>query len=197
MKFHLGAIPENTDFEPEAEGWAGIREPGPWLIQLLAVPIAIIIFVLLGSLLYLVWPSGSATPSAVLLVGFGLAFIPVHELLHAVFFPGGLHSPHTIIGFWPTRVLFYAHYEREMSRDRFLIVFLAPLIGLSLIPIALIALFQWPSLELAFLSLINGAAASGDIIGVLLVGLQIPRGVVVRNKGWRSYWKNSKDPGFC
>jgi hypothetical protein len=195
MKFHLGAIPENTDFNPEAEGWAAIREPGPWLIQIIAIPLALIILILLGGLLYLVWPSGSATTSAVLLVGFGLGFIPVHELLHALFFPEGLRSPHTIIGFWPTRALFYAHYEHEMSRDRFLVVFLAPFIGLSLIPIVLIALFQWPSLELAFLALVNGAAASGDMIGTLLVGYQIPRGAVVRNKGWRSYWKpNNTQP---
>jgi hypothetical protein len=189
MKFHFGAIPENTDFDPEAEGWASIREPGPCLIQFLAIPVVFIILILLGSLLYLVWPLGPVTLSNALLVVFGLALLPIHELLHAICFPEGLRSPNTIIGFWPTKLAFYAHYEGEMGRDRFLTVFFVPFFGLSLIPIAIIALFQWPSLELALLSLVNGCAASGDIIGIVLIGLQVPRSALVRNRGWRSYWK--------
>lgn len=189
MKFHIGAIPENEDFDPQAGGWTGVREPGPCLIQLLAVPLLFIILILLGSLLYLVWPPGPVTVSVAVMVVFGLALFPIHELLHAIFFPEGLGSPNTIIGFWPTRLLFYAHYEGEMSRDRFLAVFCAPFFGLSLLPIVIIALFQWPSLELALLCLVNGGAASVDIIGIWLIGFQVPRLAVVRNRGWRSYWK--------
>ncbi len=189
MKFHVGAIPENKDFDPQAERWASIREPGPCLVQLLAIPLAFIILILLGSLLYLVWPPGSVTASITLMVVFGLALFPIHELLHAICFPEGFRSPNTIIGLWPTRLVFYAHYEGEMSRDRFLAVFFAPFFGLSLLPIAIIALFQWPSLELALLCLVNGGAASVDILGILLIGLQVPRLALVRNRGWRSYWK--------
>jgi hypothetical protein len=189
MRFHFGAIPENTDFDPEAEGWADIREPGPCLIQFLAIPLVFIILILLGSLFYLVWPPGSVTASTTLIVVFGLALFPVHELLHAIYFPEGLRSPNTLIGFWPARLVFYAHYEGEMSRNRFLAMFFIPFFGLSLVPVAIIALFQWPSLELALLSLVNGGAASADLIGILLIGLQIPRSAIVRNRGWRTYWK--------
>jgi hypothetical protein len=42
---------------------------------------------------------------------------------------------------------------------------------------------------LALPALVNGGGASGDIIGMFLIGLQIPRSAVVRNRGWQSYWK--------
>lgn len=189
MKLRIGAIPESKEFDPEAEGWAGIREPGPILLQVLALPVAFFILLLLGGTLYLVWPSGAITNSAVLIVVFILALFPVHELLHAVVFPGGIGSDHTVIGFWPSRFVFYAHYEEEMARNRFLLVFFTPFLVLSLIPIAIIVMFQWPSLELALLSVVNGVAASGDMMGIALVGLQVPQSAVVRNRGWRSYWK--------
>ncbi|MCP4541735.1 MAG: DUF3267 domain-containing protein [Chloroflexi bacterium] len=189
MKIQLGAVPKNASFDPKVERWADIREPGPCLIQILAIPVAAAILILLGGLLYLVWPSGSVTVSTAFIVILALMSIPVHELLHAVCMPGGLRSPNTIIGIWPARLVFYAHYQGEMSRDQFLIVFLAPFLVLSLVPIVIIILFQWPSLELAILSLLNGILASGDIIGILLIGLQIPRSAVVQNHGWRTFWK--------
>jgi hypothetical protein len=96
-----------------------------------------------------------------------------------------------MIGVWPARLLFYAYYDGVMSRNRFLLTFALPFLVLSLLPIPLIALTRWPSLELLFLSLINGAAASGDIIGIFLVAFQIPRGALIRNKGWRTFWKFS------
>ena len=50
MKFHVGAIPENKDFHPESEGWSGIREPGPWMVQFLSIPMGLAVVILLGSL---------------------------------------------------------------------------------------------------------------------------------------------------
>jgi hypothetical protein len=144
---------------------------------------------LLGGLFYLVWPGEPASASTGLLLLFLVGLIPVHELLHALCFPGGLKSPQTLIGVWPARLLFYAHYEGSMPRNRFLLTFVMPFLVLSLLPVVLVGLFQWPSLDLLFLSLVNGAAASGDIIGIFLVTFQVPRSAIVRNKGWRTYWK--------
>jgi hypothetical protein len=191
MRLHWGAIPENQAFEPEAEGWLNIREPNPIAIQFIALPVALLVMPLLGGLFYLVWPEGPVSSSIGLLLLFLVGLIPVHELLHALCFPGGLKSPQTLIGVWPARLLFYAHYEGSMPRNRFLLTFVMPLLVLSLLPVALVGVFQWPSLDLLFLSLVNGAAASGDIIGIFLVTLQVPPGAVVRNKGWRTYWKPS------
>lgn len=189
MKIHWGAIPENTDFDPEAEGWSSIREPGPIAIQFIAIPVAIVVVGLLIGLLSLVWPGGEAGGSIWLLIVIAILLIPVHELLHAVCFPGGLRSTHTIIGIWPSRILFYAHYEGVMSRTRFLVTFAMPFLVLSILPILLLRLLGWPSLELVALSVVNGAAASGDILGLLLIGFQVPASAKVRNRGWRTYWK--------
>lgn len=158
-------------------------------IQLIALPIAIVIVGLLIGLLVLVWPPGSASGSIWLLLAMAILLIPVHEILHAVCFPGGLQSPQTMIGIWPSRILFYAHYDGIMSRTRFLVTFAMPFLVLSLLPILIVGLWRWPSLELAALSIVNGAAASGDIIGLVLVGLQVPASARVRNRGWRTYWQ--------
>ena len=39
MKFKLGPIPENFDFNPETDGWMAIREPSPIWLQFLGLPI--------------------------------------------------------------------------------------------------------------------------------------------------------------
>ena len=191
MIIHWGAVPEDPDFHPENEGWSPIREPGPLAIQFIALPVAMVVVGLLVGLLALVWPSGSVSGSIWLLLAMAILLIPIHEILHAVCFPGGLPSPHTIIGIWLSRILFYAHYEGVMTRTRFLVTFAMPFLVLSILPIMLVGLLRWPSLELAALSIVNGAAASGDIIGIILVGLQVPASASVRNRGWRTYWRYS------
>ena len=191
MIIHWGAVPEDPDFHPENEGWSPIREPGPLAIQFIALPVAMVVVGLLVGLLALVWPSGSVSGSIWLLLALAILLIPIHEILHAVCFPGGLPSPHTIIGIWLSRILFYAHYEGVMTRTRFLVTFAMPFLVLSILPIMLVGLLRWPSLELAALSIVNGAAASGDIIGIILVGLQVPASASVRNRGWRTYWRHS------
>ena len=189
MKIHWGAVPENTNFDPEAEGWSTIREPGPITLQFIAMPMAVVVGGLLMGMLWLVWPGGAATGSIWLLLLIAILLIPVHELLHVICFPGGLLSPHTLIGFWPSRVLFYAYYEGVLSRTRFLVTYAMPFLVLSILPILLVGVFGWPSLELVALSIINGMSASGDILGILLIGSQVPTSARVRNRGWRTYWK--------
>ena len=76
-----------------------------------------------------------------------------------------------------------------------LMTFLGPFILLSLLPIAIVALGRFVPISfelvsaLIFLSMVNGAAASGDLIGFVLVLLQIPPNAQVRNRGWRTFWK--------
>ncbi len=200
MRFHFGAIPESPNFHPETDGWSKIREPGPVAIQFLAFPAALVILIIEGLLLSIVLPPSmnySTSMELPLLTPFiiFLLLIPSHELLHAVFNPGWGRSRRSIIGFWVSKVLFYAHYDGEMSRNRFLLVFAGPLLGLSLLPIILIAGLRFIAgtesliLMLAFASVLNALLASGDAIGIVLLLLQVPADAVVRNQGWRTYWK--------
>jgi hypothetical protein len=125
--------------------------------------------------------------------------IPVHELLHAAFHPGAGLSSDTVIGLWPSRLLFYAAYEGPMARNRFLLVFMGPYLVLSLLPVVAIPLLRAigagpvPLLALAFLAFIGAAVAAGDVVGAILVLTQVPADAVVRNQGWRTYWRPAAD----
>jgi hypothetical protein len=203
MRLHLGAVPDDPDFHPEAEGWSPIREPGPWMIQLIAMPFIFVLAFFSFELLYLVFPreilfNPSFTISIVcapIWIWMMVLLIPIHEFLHAVCQPGWEFSPNSVIGFWPSKVLFYAHYQGAMSRNRFLIALAMPFIVLGLVPIPIIAVSQIIGLTalmvvaLAYLALIGSVLACGDAVGFSVIISQIPRSAIVRNKGWKTYWK--------
>ncbi len=207
MRVHWGGIPIAPDFQPEADGWNPIHEPSPGIIQFIALPLAIVIGAVLGCILHYVAPRGicghgsvsfSSPNVLLLLVGMVVViglFLAVHEMIHALVHPAQGRTDKTLIGIWPSRLLFYAHYEGVLSRTRFLAVFAAPMVVLSLCPIPLIALLdawgKWPAVEmcLTVLSLINGLSSAGDALGMILVASQVPASAMVRNRGWRTYWK--------
>jgi hypothetical protein len=90
--------------------------------------------------------------------------------------------------------LFHAHYEGEMPRNRFLLVFALPFVVLSLVPAALVVLLghSIPAMVTWYLTIValtNGVLSSGDAIGFVLVAVQVPNSAVVRNHGWKTYWK--------
>jgi hypothetical protein len=204
MRFHYGAIPEDASFAPEAEGWLPIREPGPVALQLMALPVAFGILLFCGALLYLVFPRELLARTAVItvpiwpLLAILVLFAPVHECLHALAHPHWGASPKSVIGMWISKGVLYAHYEGPMSRNRFLLAGAAPYLVLSLLPIGMIALLgymAWTPADisalalLSILSILGGVLACGDLLGLGLIALQVPPTALVRNKGWKTYWK--------
>jgi len=192
MRLHYGSVPETEGFEPETEGWRTIREPGPVALQVIAVPIAMA--------LALVWAicvlsfrqttflsQGVTIDISTLLLL--ILIIPVHELLHAVVHPGWGLSSSTIIGIWLSKGLFYAHYTGEISRNRFLLVLVMPFIVLGVLPTALIMLMPVLRQSLLWLSLFGSVFACGDLESVGFIIFQIPSSAIVRNQGWKTYWK--------
>ena len=195
MRLHYGAPPENKDFNPEAEGWHSIREPGPIAMQFIAIPVAFLLLVLWAAFLLSFQQDsfpfqGLRIDLNALLVLF--LFIPLHELLHAFTHPQWGISSNSMIGIWPSRGLFYAHYEGEMSRNRFLLVFGMPLIVLGVLPTLLIAMIPELMQSLLLPSLFGMIFACGDLVGVGFIFFQVPRSAVVRNKGWKTYWKSTQ-----
>jgi len=188
MKFVRGAIPEDPQFEPIEEGWNAIREPDPVWMQVYAIPIFVVTGALLFGAIVLATPISWRAVMNWLLPAF-LLMIPLHELIHALANPRFGMTPRTLVGVWPSRLLFYAHYEGELSRNRFLAILAAPLIVLTILPLLLCIVTQWNAPMLAAIALANGLGAAGDLLGFGLVLAQIPRRAMVRNKGWRSYWK--------
>ena len=61
MRLHYGKIPEDESFLPKQAGWTPLREPTPWIAQLISLPIAILSIMFLLILRRLLYPdSGTA-----------------------------------------------------------------------------------------------------------------------------------------
>ena len=112
--------------------------------HLLALPIGVVAAVTVAALWFLVTPLRDITPAMslpaflLLFAGFGVA----HELSHALVHPKAGLSPHSILGFWPSRVSFYANYDGEMSRNRLVAILLMPLLTISIAPLLVSAVIQ-------------------------------------------------------
>ena len=201
MRFRLGPIPEYPRFDPEREGWSRLREPGPLAIQLIALPVALATLLASGALIFLVfrqaqlarYPSMFSLPAWVWLIVLVIV-IPAHEAIHAALHPDWGLSQQSVIGLWPSKAVFYAHYEGAMSRSRLLLVLAGPYRGLSLLPIGLMAFpgtGAWNPTAvplLAMLSVVGAVVACGDMISFALLVFLVPPAAVVRNQGWRTYW---------
>jgi hypothetical protein len=93
------------------------------------------------------------------------------------------------VGLWPSCLLFYAHYEGELSRNRFLAILAMPLVVISGVPLLASALLGQASIIPAAVSEFNTLAACGDAVGICFLLVQVPRRAIVRNQGWRTYWR--------
>ena len=193
MRFRLGAIPESPDFTPD-QTWRPLREPGPWLMQLFAIPLGIASFAGIG----LLWLR--ATPLNLKLLatpGFPsqglMSFIPlivVHELIHAAVHPQCGRSEATILGLWPSRLLFYAHYDGELTRNRFVNILAMPTIIVTVVPLVVAIMTNRSHALVAWVSTWNALFSCGDLFGILLLLFQVPSRAICRNQGWRTYWKS-------
>lgn len=139
MQFHLGGIPNGQDFVPD-ETWKPLREPGPLLMQLFALPLGLAAFVTIGLLWFGTTPLNGKHFESPAFLNLGLiAFVPMvvlHELIHAAVHPQSGRSDRSILGFWPSRMLFYAHYDGELSRNRFIAILVMPTVVITLLPLA-------------------------------------------------------------
>jgi hypothetical protein len=117
------------------------------------------------------------------------AIVVVHELVHAAVHPMSGRSAHSILGFWPSRVLFYTHYDGELTRNRFVATCLMPLVVISLVPLVVAIAVQSAPGWVAFVSVFNALLACGDMLGAGMVLFQMPATAILRNQGWRTYWR--------
>jgi Putative zincin peptidase len=201
MRFKLGAPPESPDFQPEAEGWTLLRQPNPFVLQVVAVPVAALVAGVLGAAWYFLTPLAATpvtfaprqilVPALVGLVGL-LLVVAVHELLHGAGHPGWGFSPATVLGFWPTRLLFYAAYRDVISRNRYLWVGALPFVVLSVAPLLAAALLPVNPIPLFLVSMVNGLCACGDCIIFALIFRQVPRDALIREQGWAVWWKKAR-----
>ncbi len=201
MRLHFGPIPSTPDFDPQSEGWLPLPEPSQKtfliLATLLSLPLSVFWVWVWGNLngvqeisIHISREQGGAA----LLAHLGLLFVGlpglalVHELLHAVWFPGGWRSADTVIGL---RLPFaYAHTFRPFSKTRAMLIAVTPLLALTVLPILIDALLpNWNMpILLLLLVLANGAGCSGDLLALFLWA-RLPSGAIIRNQGWKSWYR--------
>lgn len=202
MRFCIGIPPVNDDFQPEREGWTKFREPTMFVFWLYALPVAAL------SLLGLVVAIGSvgdtsakivinthdvttaqlALVAVLTVLGF-FAVLVCHEAVHLLMHPKQGRSRDSIVGVWPRAVVFYASYEGEISRNRFLVMVGSPFVLLSVCPVLLFWLTGRVIFWLVFVALVNGIGSCFDLLVIGMVLAQVPSNALIRNKGWLTYWK--------
>lgn len=195
-KFRLGALPENSEFEV-VEPWVKAKEPKAWVVAWivsgpLSVVLGVLFYIPTQLLLKPDWSSFS-------FFGFVITFVVlliVHELVHALFNPDKGISNRTIFGFWPSKMVFYAHYEGERTRENFLLCLIAPFFLLSVLPLVIGVIFDIDYVWLSVFIILNAFSSSVDVFGFFSVSCSIPKGSIVRNKGWYTYWKKSHNNQF-
>ncbi len=196
MRLHIGAVPEDTSFYPEEEGWSAAIKFGPVKMQLLGLPELAVIFLVVGGILRFISPRWFYPANLWIGLLILVLTVPIHELIHALFTPRMGMSDDTLLGIWPAKLLVYAYYSGPISRNRFVLTGVAPFCILTILPIIVVALLRSFSASesllstISFLALLNGALSYGDITNLLFVRQQIPPSAVTRFNGWRVYWKN-------
>src|SRR5574341_792374 len=166
-----------------------MREPTPWVMQLLAWPLGIVLSITLAVLWFALTPLAQAPPpSAAELFGGLILMVPAHEALHLASHP---RTGDSILGFWPSRLLLYTHYHAALPCRRFIAILLIPVAVVSLLPLVLCAASATSSPLLGFASVSNALFASVDLFATGLVAWQIPAKATLRNRGWRVYWRVS------
>ena len=196
MRFHIGQPPATPDFTPKEDGWTPLREPSPWVINLIATPTGFLAAALIAmswgvndlhievgsSSFFLVWIA------AALLIGLPALFV-VHELIHAVAYPSFGLTPSTMIFVWPSKLLIIAATFDALRRNRLLLVYILPLLLISILPLIVCRSFGIDSLFLMIASTVNALIAGGDIFCFFLILFQVPRHAMVRNQGPATWWK--------
>ena len=194
MKFIIGPMPEDEDFEPEKSGWTFLKEPRPSTLFLIALFLA----VLSGLETTFLWVTLTPVKFARLNPLYALlavpCIIPLHELIHALVLPVKQDRYRTFFGFWPARFAFYIHYTGPISRTRYMTISIFPYLLLSILPILICASLQTTSYAVAYAGIGNSFACGADFATFLIILLRVPPNTTLRQQGYKTWWKPRKQP---
>jgi hypothetical protein len=124
---------------------------------------------------------------ATLLAGAILVLV-LHELAHAVAFSCGRARGVRVECAW-LRHRPQLRYRGAVSRAHYLGVLVAPIVVVSLLPIAVSASLSLHSGDLVLVSMLNALVSGGDATAAALLVLQVPRRACVERRGDRVVWK--------
>ncbi len=188
MKFILDKFPDEKNFQPDVD-WIPLKEPtNMWVIQLQAIPLMTINIFVVIFLMRLIGISFDYNFTN-MFISF-LIFSPIHELIHALFFPENLLSENVFFGFTLNGFVPFAAYIGEMKRNTFIKVLLAPFFIISLFCLIYLSIYGSNNL-IEHIIVFNALGACADSLGVFLILRQVPKKAIVRNKEIRTYWRKN------
>jgi hypothetical protein len=102
------------------------------------------------------------------------ATIAIHELVHAAIHPDRGLSERTVLGLWPSRLVFFAHYEGARSKGNFTLGIIAPFLVLAILPLMAAHQFGWSSWILGAVIVLNASVSSADVLGFFIASFGLP-----------------------
>ncbi|MBN2424787.1 MAG: DUF3267 domain-containing protein [Calditrichaceae bacterium] len=187
MRFILNKFPDDENFQPD-EDWTPLKESANlWIVQLQAIPFMIVNVTLMVLFMRLIGVNFELN-TMIMLISF-LIFMPIHEFIHALFFPEKLWSKNVFFGFTFKGFAPFAAYIGEMKRNTFIKVLLAPFIIITLLGFLYLIIFGRNEL-IEHIIVFNALGSCADCLCVFLILRQVPQYAKVRNKKIRTYWKN-------
>jgi len=189
MRLHVGAIPEIADL-PVEDGWVKLREPPLWVVRwILALPLSLVLALVSAVSVMRYTEITAEGLNGGALIAVYVATIAVHEIVHAAIHPDRGLSDRTVLGLWPSRLVFFAHYEGPRTKSNFTLGIIAPFLVLTILPLMVAHQFGWNSWILGAVIILNGSASSADLLGFLIALFGLPGSSTVQNRGWHSYWR--------
>lgn len=199
--------PPPTDIQLSRElsvsGWNRLKEPGNLLTAILAsIPFMIIngficwyLFLRFHTPLIIMVGESSLTLHLNLNLIAALLILPfltlLHEFFHAAFIPNFAKSDKTSWGIRPWGA--FVSTSEEVSKRRFLIISLAPLIILSIVLPIIFELLGLLINLMAYAAFINALGASVDMLMLTLVAFQVPSNARIINNGWETFYKTQTE----
>lgn len=188
MRFVKGPIPESSAFQPEINCWNAVRELDPKWIRWLTYPFGLPVAICLYWISNLQVSEINSLTLLIIFIGF-YPLIPIHEYIHALFMPKSNSKEAIIFGYWKEKRIFFTHYEGEMKKGRLIIIMIAPLLCISIMPVIILTMLGINIPILTGILIFHTILCGGDLYGISGIAFQIPNGALVRNKGWKTYWR--------
>ena len=184
------------------DGWTKIKEPHGLLSAILAsLPFMIfaplLTYLVLSPFEYAIHPikqimehGFSLTITLWEILGYLIilyVFVILHELLHAIMIPHFYTSNKT---WWGLTVQGgFVCTTEKLSKSRYYIISLAPFLFLSILFPFFLGLIGLLNPFLFCLALINAMGSSVDIMNMMLIAFQVPRGSTIINTGFETFYK--------
>ena len=116
-----------------------------------------------------------------------LAFMALHEFIHALFIPHFISSNKT---FWGLNGLFgFVCTAEPLKKSRFIIISMMPCVILSFLLPFVLNSFGLLNGYTMFLCLFNAMGSCVDFLNILLIAFQVPKGSTIINNGFETFYK--------